>query len=129
MSLTLGKTTTISILTGLFKPSSGTALVNGYDIRSNMSSIRSSLGICPQFNVLFDELTVEEHLQFYCKLKRADMSSVDIKQEIKVMLDKLDLADKRKVQSSKLSGGMKRKLSVFLFCICLFCSTRQCLCA
>ncbi|CAG2180984.1 unnamed protein product, partial [Oppiella nova] len=57
-----GKTTTMSILTGLFPPTDGTALVNGYDIRRDMDQIRSSLGICPQFDVLFDELTVEEHL-------------------------------------------------------------------
>ena len=107
-----GKTTTISILTGLFKPTSGTAQVNGYDIRTNMNAVRSSLGICPQFNVLFDKLTVEEHLNFFCKLKRDDMTSEDIKQEINVIIEKLDLVDKRKVQSCKLSGGMKRKLSV-----------------
>ncbi|XP_048270251.1 phospholipid-transporting ATPase ABCA3-like, partial [Bombus terrestris] len=107
-----GKTTTISILTGLFKPSSGTALVNGYDIRTNMNAIRSSLGICPQYNVLFDELTVTEHLEFYCKLKRADLNANEIKQEVKSIIEKLDLTDKQKVQSSKLSGGMKRKLCV-----------------
>lgn len=36
------------MLTGLYKPSSGTAIVNGYDIKTSMNSIRSSLGICPQ---------------------------------------------------------------------------------
>lgn len=61
-----------------------------------------------QYNVLFDELTVEEHLQFYCKLKRPEMDAKEIKEEIKTMLEKLDLVDKQKVQSSKLSGGMKR---------------------
>lgn len=77
-----------------------------------MNSIRTSLGICPQFNVLWDELTVEEHLEFYCKLKRPDMSAKEIKQEVKVIIEKLDLLDKRKANSSQLSGGMKRKLSV-----------------
>ncbi|ODM97667.1 ATP-binding cassette sub-family A member 3 [Orchesella cincta] len=72
-----GKTTTMSILTGLFPPTSGTALVNGYDICSDMNSVRASLGICPQHDVLFDELTVEEHLQFFCKLKGLDKEKVD----------------------------------------------------
>lgn len=49
-----GKTTTISILTGLFPPTKGTAIVNGMDIRTEMDSIRKNLGICPQYNVLFD---------------------------------------------------------------------------
>ena len=43
-----------SLLTGLFEPSSGTAHVYGNDIRTQMDLIRQSLGVCPQFNVLFD---------------------------------------------------------------------------
>ena len=44
-----------SILTGLFPPSSGTAMINGMDIRKDMDNIRQSLGTCPQHNVLFDK--------------------------------------------------------------------------
>lgn len=44
-----------SILTGLFPPTSGTALINGYDIRTDMDAIRKHLGMCPQHNVLFNE--------------------------------------------------------------------------
>lgn len=44
-----------SILTGLFPPTSGTALINGYDIRTDMDTIRRHLGMCPQHNVLFNE--------------------------------------------------------------------------
>lgn len=44
-----------SILTGLFPPTSGTALINGYDIRTDMDAIRRHLGMCPQHNVLFNE--------------------------------------------------------------------------
>lgn len=64
-----GKTTTMSILTGLFTPSSGTAYVNGYSILTDMDRIRESLGLCPQHNVLFDKLTVREHLKFFINLK------------------------------------------------------------
>ena len=49
-----GKTTTMSILTGLFPPTSGTAFIYGNDIRMDMDQIRTSLGMCPQHNVLFD---------------------------------------------------------------------------
>ncbi len=48
-----GKTTTMSILTGLFPPTNGTAYIYGNDIRSDMNKIRTSLGMCPQHNVLF----------------------------------------------------------------------------
>jgi len=56
----------MSMLTGLFPPTSGTALVNGFDIRNDIDSVRQSLGLCPQHDVLFDEMTVEEHLKFFC---------------------------------------------------------------
>ncbi|KAJ8408339.1 hypothetical protein AAFF_G00257530 [Aldrovandia affinis] len=59
-----GKTTTMSILTGLFPPTAGTIYVQGMDIRSDMDIIRKTLGVCPQHNVLFDILTVEEHVWF-----------------------------------------------------------------
>lgn len=64
-----GKTTTMSMLTGMIPPTSGTATVNGYDIRTEVEQVRSSLGLCPQHNVLFNELTVEEHLYFFGRLK------------------------------------------------------------
>ena len=51
-----GKTTTMSMLTGLFPPSSGSALVNGFDIVREMDQVRQSIGICPQHDVLFDQL-------------------------------------------------------------------------
>lgn len=107
-----GKSSTISMLIGLYRPTMGTAVINGHDIRRNMSSIRSSLGICPQFNVLFDMLTVAEHLKFYCKLKHTGLSDKEIDREVAEIIEKLDLADKRNELSKNLSGGMQRKLSV-----------------
>ena len=59
----------MSILTGLFPASGGTAKVNGRNTETEMDSIRESLGLCPQHNVLFDRLTVEEHLEFFSALK------------------------------------------------------------
>lgn len=64
-----GKTTTMSILTGLFPPSAGSAHINGKSILTDMEGIRESLGLCPQHNVLFDRLTVKEHLTFFINLK------------------------------------------------------------
>lgn len=54
--------------TGLFPPSSGTALVGGYDIVRQMNEVRRSLGLCPQHDVLFDELTVAEHIVFFSRV-------------------------------------------------------------
>uniref|UniRef100_A0A4W5LIR1 ABC transporter domain-containing protein n=1 Tax=Hucho hucho TaxID=62062 RepID=A0A4W5LIR1_9TELE len=105
-----GKTTTMSILTGLFAPTSGTALINGYDIRTDMDTIRKHLGMCPQHNVLFNDLTVEEHIYFYSRLK--GRSRDEVKSEMDQMIKDVGLPHKRKEFAKNLSGGMQRKLSV-----------------
>uniref|UniRef100_A0A452UDA4 P-type phospholipid transporter n=1 Tax=Ursus maritimus TaxID=29073 RepID=A0A452UDA4_URSMA len=108
-----GKTTTMSILTGLFPPTSGTAYILGKDIRFEMSTIRQNLGVCPQHNVLFDMLTVEEHIWFYARLK--GLSEKHVKAEMEQMALDVGLPpSKLKSKTSQLSGGMKRKLSVAL---------------
>uniref|UniRef100_A0A3Q3RRK1 P-type phospholipid transporter n=1 Tax=Mastacembelus armatus TaxID=205130 RepID=A0A3Q3RRK1_9TELE len=105
-----GKTTTISVLTGLFPPTSGTIYIKGMDIRYDMDIIRRTLGVCPQHNVLFDILTVEEHVWFYGCLK--GMSGAEVKDELDTLLDDVGLLHKRHEQTKNLSGGMQRKLSV-----------------
>ncbi|CAB3381980.1 Hypothetical predicted protein [Cloeon dipterum] len=105
-----GKTTTMSMLTGLLTPTSGTAVVGGFDIRKNIKKVRESLGLCPQHNILFDQLTVKEHLIFYCRLK--GLSGKEVKSEVKKYIELLDFQTKKNSYSKTLSGGMKRKLSV-----------------
>lgn len=105
-----GKTTTMSVLTGMFSPSSGTALINGYDIRQSMDDARSSMGFCPQHNVLFDELTVHEHLEFAARLK--GIPADQARAEVDRYINRLGLTEKARAESSTLSGGMKRKLAV-----------------
>ncbi|XP_059614826.1 phospholipid-transporting ATPase ABCA3 isoform X2 [Phlebotomus argentipes] len=105
-----GKTTTMSMLTGMFPPSSGTALVNGKDIRLDIEGVRNSLGLCPQHNILFDNLTVREHIKFYSRLKGLDNKQVDA--EVKKYVGILELENKIDALTKTLSGGMKRKLSV-----------------
>nr|KAF6439590.1 hypothetical protein HJG63_000034 [Rousettus aegyptiacus] len=105
-----GKTTTLSMLTGLFPPTSGRAYINGYEISQDMVQIRRSLGLCPQHDVLFDNLTVAEHLYFYAQLK--GLSRQKCPEEVKQMLHILNLEDKWDSRCRFLSGGMKRKLSI-----------------
>ncbi|XP_065646706.1 phospholipid-transporting ATPase ABCA1 isoform X2 [Hydra vulgaris] len=105
-----GKTTTMSLLTGLFPPTSGTALIYGNDIHTDMDKIRTSLGMCPQHNVLYDKLTVEEHLWFYARLK--GMREEDVQEETNQILKDISMPEKRNSKVNTLSGGMKRKLSV-----------------
>ncbi|XP_076054127.1 phospholipid-transporting ATPase ABCA3-like [Oratosquilla oratoria] len=105
-----GKTTTMSMLTGLYPPTSGTALVEGFDIRREMEEVRQSLGLCPQHDVLFDSLTVAEHIIFFSRLK--GLPKDEVEEEVQKTVQMLKLDDKTHWESSTLSGGMKRKLSV-----------------
>uniref|UniRef100_A0A8C4ITX9 ATP-binding cassette, sub-family A (ABC1), member 4b n=1 Tax=Dicentrarchus labrax TaxID=13489 RepID=A0A8C4ITX9_DICLA len=105
-----GKTTTMSILTGIFPPTSGTAYIYGRDIRTDMDIIRSSMGMCPQYNILFKHLTVKEHILFYALLK--GRTQAEAEREVEDMLVDLGLPHKRDDEAQNLSGGMQRKLSV-----------------
>lgn len=105
-----GKSTTMHILTGLYMPTTGTAKINGLSITKTMTEIRKSLGFVPQHNILFDLMTVREHIWFYSRLKGLDnLSALD---EMKQMLHDTGLEPKRNELSKNLSGGMQRKLSV-----------------
>ncbi|XP_012944277.1 ATP-binding cassette sub-family A member 3 [Aplysia californica] len=104
-----GKTTTMSMLTGFIAPNSGTAVVNGYDIRSNIDEVRETLGLCPQHDILFDLLTVREHLYFFAKMKGV---SGNLDALIATVVNDMSLTGKENTQARHLSGGQKRKLSV-----------------
>ncbi|CAL9031668.1 unnamed protein product [Prunus brigantina] len=107
-----GKTSFISMMTGLTKPTSGTAYVHGMDIRTQMNNIYTSMGFCPQHDLLWETLTGREHLLFYGRLKnlkgRALMQAVEESLKSVKLFDG-GIADK---QAGKYSGGMKRRLSV-----------------
>jgi hypothetical protein len=64
-----GKTTTINMLIGFTPPTSGTATVEGLDVRTSMDKIYSLMGVCPQHDLLWETLTPREHLSFYGRLK------------------------------------------------------------
>ncbi|GMS92631.1 hypothetical protein PENTCL1PPCAC_14806 [Pristionchus entomophagus] len=103
-----GKSTTFSMLTGVIPPSSGTAYVESLDIRSSLPQIRRSVGLCPQYNILFDTLTVWEHLDFFSNLKGRGFN----KNEATDLLVRLKLDFKTHARAGTLSGGQKRKLSL-----------------
>jgi ATP-binding cassette, subfamily A (ABC1), member 3 len=105
-----GKTTTISMLTGLLPMSSGGASVYGRSLSKQMKAIRSNMGVCPQHDVLWADLTVEEHLTFFAGLKGVPKEKVP--GAVSEVVRDVGLTEKFRTLSKDLSGGMKRKLSV-----------------
>lgn len=73
-------------------PSSGSARINGYSIVTETEQARESLGICPQHNVLFPDLTVAEHIIFYSRLKK--VPSNKIAAEVNHFVKLLELEEK-----------------------------------
>uniref|UniRef100_A0A8C3J269 ATP binding cassette subfamily A member 13 n=1 Tax=Calidris pygmaea TaxID=425635 RepID=A0A8C3J269_9CHAR len=105
-----GKTTVISLLTGQYPPSSGTIIVNGKDIRTDLAAIRTELGVCPQYDVLFNILTVREHLLLYGSVKAPGWTKEQLNQY--VTLEDVDLSQHQYKPVGALSGGLKRRLSI-----------------
>jgi len=105
-----GKTTTISMLTGTLNATGGDALINGKSIRTEMGRIRESLGICPQFDVLWPTLTVREHLRLYAAFGGMDKGAIP--SEIVSAVNEVALSEKLHYKTGQLSGGQKRKLSL-----------------
>ncbi|ADZ08947.1 Sulfate-transporting ATPase [Methanobacterium lacus] len=104
-----GKTTSIRMMVGLLKPTSGTILIDGTDIKQIE---KGKIGICPQELMLWEHLTCKESLSLM-----ADMFEVpkDVKdQRIHELLKDLFLTDKANTVVSNLSGGMKRRLNLAL---------------
>eukprot|EP00055_Hartaetosiga_balthica_P006636 m.21271 g.21271 ORF g.21271 m.21271 type:complete len:1697 (+) comp5336_c0_seq2:82-5172(+) len=104
-----GKTTLHSIITGMHRPTAGKVFVNGMDLALDSTHVkmRSSMGVCPQQDILYDVLTVQEHVELYASIKGIHDTA-----KINSLLDEIDLMDKKNEFAAGLSGGQKRKLSV-----------------
>ncbi|XP_073095223.1 ATP-binding cassette sub-family A member 13 [Manis javanica] len=107
-----GKTTIISMLTGLYPPTSGAIIINGKNMQTDLSTIRMELGVCPQQDILFDNLTVLEHLLLFASIKAPQWTQSELRQHVDKTLQDVELMQHRHKQTCVLSGGMKRKLCI-----------------
>lgn len=105
-----GKSTTISMLTGLLTKTTGSARIFDNDLFNQMSQVRNYMGVCPQHDVLFDMLTPEEHLDIFYDFKGGDPARKA--EEILSLIVDVGLAPDKSKQAGRLSGGNRRKLSV-----------------
>ncbi|KAI8591602.1 hypothetical protein BDZ88DRAFT_449921 [Geranomyces variabilis] len=107
-----GKSTLISILTNLIPASSGKALIRGRSIhhgRKRGESAEDTIGVCPQHDVLWANLTVRQHLELFAAIKGVPVRKVSSAVEETIRM--CDLVEKADYLAGTLSGGQKRRLS------------------
>nr|XP_009482736.1 PREDICTED: ATP-binding cassette sub-family A member 10-like [Pelecanus crispus] len=107
-----GKTTLLNVLSGLTLPSEGSATIYNYKLSEigDREEIREMIGICPQFNIQFEVLTVKENLKTCAEIK--GIKSKEVEREVQNILELLDISNIQDTKAEKLSGGQKRKLSI-----------------
>ena len=105
-----GKTTLLSIITGTKTADSGKILISGKNPTKNMSEIHSKIGVCPQFDNLWSDLTIQDHFLFYLRIRGIPKKhETDYLEKIYKNM-KLKKHSKKKIK--QLSGGMKRRVSI-----------------
>lgn len=105
-----GKTTTINMMCGLLKPDSGTVSIHGKRMNGGDTSTRTRVGVCPQEIVLWERLTCMEQLQFIGQMY--GLRAQKARRNAEILLEELDLVEKRNKQARTLSGGMQRRLNL-----------------
>ncbi len=105
-----GKTTTINILCTLAKPTSGRALINGFDVVRQQSQVRQSIGLVFQDPSLDERLSGLQNLRFHALVYNVPASVRE--KRIEEMLTMVELWDRRKSEVRAYSGGMKRRLEL-----------------
>jgi ABC-2 type transport system ATP-binding protein len=105
-----GKTTTIRLLLGLIKPSSGEAFVHGYNVEKEPEKIRELSGALLEHNGLYERLTAEDNLDFYGRVWKLDR--LERKERIRELLEKFGLWERRKDYVISWSKGMKQRLAI-----------------
>jgi len=105
-----GKTTIVKMLTTLMHPTSGTMTVNGFDLANNKMAVRRSFGIVFQDPSIDDELTAYENMEFHGVLYGVPFKKRQ--QQIALLLDLVELSDRKNEFVKQYSGGMKRRLEI-----------------
>ena len=98
------------MLTGDLVPSSGNAFIGDYSLQSNIDMFRSNLGYCPQFDALLDDLTGEENLYLFARLRGVPKNK--LKRDVDSLIEMLGLQGHYTRPVGKYSGGNKRKVSI-----------------
>lgn len=107
-----GKSTTMKILAGLMKQDAGLATVCGLDPRKEPEAVKRSLGYMPDFLGVYDDLTVDEYLQFFASAYGISSRNAKRRSVIDSVLQLTDLTEKRHAMVDSLSRGMTQRLGI-----------------
>ncbi len=105
-----GKSTTIRMLCGLLQPTSGTALVGGYDINTSTEMVKRNIGYMSQRFSLYDDLTVEQNIMFYGGIY--GLSGARLRERMEWVLGMADLKGREGSLTRTLAGGWKQRLAL-----------------
>jgi ABC-2 type transport system ATP-binding protein len=105
-----GKSTTIRMLCGILAPSGGSGTVAGFDIRTQSEEIKSHIGYMSQKFSLYEDLTVEENIDFYSGIYRIPLEKKQARKEWVIKMAGLE--GHRNARTSTLSGGWKQRLAL-----------------
>ena len=97
------------MITGLLPPTAGNIFIDGRSVREEITYLRQTMGVCPQENILWDNLTVAGHIQLFGQLR--GIPYLQILMESAQLLDALDMLDVQYTLAGNLSGGQKRRES------------------
>jgi len=105
-----GKTTTIKILTGLTKPTTGSAVILGYDIVKDTIQAKKGIGVVPESSNIYEEMTAEQNLIFAAELY--GVPRTERKSRTRELLETFGLAERGRDMVAGFSRGMKRRLTI-----------------
>ncbi len=105
-----GKTTLLNLMTGLYKPDSGTIRIDGLDPVKDYKEARKRIGLLPQDTALYPELSARENLLFHASLYLFDLKGVN--KRIAEILALVDLTERANEPVKNFSGGMSRRLGI-----------------
>ena len=103
-----GKSTTIGMMLGLIKPTSGSVIINNKNIENNRTNLLEKMNFISPYIELPKKLTVEENLKVYGRLYGVK----NLKEKIYYLLEKLDLTEFKSRKTGELSSGQKNRVSL-----------------
>ena len=105
-----GKTTTISVLSTLYVPTAGDAVIGGHSVVREPMAVRNLIGVVPQDLALYEDLTARENLSFWGQMY--NLSGKALNARIDQVLEQIGLKDRANQRVKTFSGGMKRRVNI-----------------